>query len=349
MGDLIELNSNVVEVNLGVDSSKENFKELIEESASTSIMSNPMVTWAKFILTDDKPNKNGVTLPQSEFANIIKSGIHMPIKMANEDIAENHDESIPIGVITNLKQVKNQIIGLAAFWNKERTNDVELLKEKFASGEQINVSWEIACHEKELEDGGIEIENASLRAATIVGLPAYGGRTPILEMASKNKQEDEILDELKELQDKLEAVTAERDSLQEEITELKSSEDEAERDAQLKELQDELETLRKFKQEVDAEKERTEKLSSLKQKFVEAGIEKDEEYFVENSERLIGMTEEAFDFMLQELVAFAPKGEQKASEKKAKTPNFQTGSNGNDELTEKELAIALRESLLKKE
>jgi len=163
MSDFIKLDDNVVELILkGVDSSEEDFKE---EMASF-VIKNPMVTMAKFILTDDKPNKNGVTVPQSEFDNIIKSGIYMPIKMAYDTIEEDHEDAFPIGVITNLKKIKNKIVGLAAFWTKERPEDVAMLKEKFEEGEPINLSWELAAFEKETEDGGVEVENASLRAAT---------------------------------------------------------------------------------------------------------------------------------------------------------------------------------------
>lgn len=335
MSKLINFDENVVELILkGDESSEENFKEEM-----ASVVRNPMVTWAKFILADDMPNKNGVVLPQSEFDNIIKSGIHMPIKMAYEDIEEDHENAYPIGVITNLKKVKNKLVGLAAFWAKERPEDIAMLKEMHEKEEPINISWEITCYEKELEDGNVEIENASLRAATIVGLPAYGGRTPILAMASK-QQEEKILDELEKTKQELQTVTDERDALKTKVSELESSIEE------LNGLQEEVASLREFKEEIDAEREREEKMASLKKKFDEAGIEKDEEYFVENGERLLNLEPEDLDFMLQELVAFAPKTEKHAS--KEKLPNFTSGSN-DDEKSPKELAEALMETKLKKE
>lgn len=340
MPNLLKLNENVVELILeGIDSSEEVFSEEM-----ASIVKNNMVTWAKFILTDDKPNKNKRIIPQEQFDNIIKSGIHMPIKMAYEEIGEYHDDAIPIGVITNLKKVKNQVVGLAAFWNKERPEDVAMLKERYASDKPINVSWEILAKENENEDGNIELEDVSLRAATIVGLPAYGGRTPVLQMASKFKlQEDKILDELEKIKKELQDAKEANAKLAEELKEAKAS------TMTFDELSKEAQELRKFKEEVDAEKEREEKLASLKEKFVESGINKDEEYFVENGDRLLKLDDESIAFMLQEMVAFAEKSEEKASEeKKAKAPNFKTGD-GDDDESYSELAESLRQAKMKKE
>jgi hypothetical protein len=60
----------------------------------------------------------------------------------------------------------------------------------------------------------------------------------------------------------------------------------------------------------------------------------------------LNLEPEDLDFMLQELVAFAPKKEKQAS--KEKLPNFTSGSN-DDEKSPKELAEALLETKLKKE
>jgi len=143
-------------------------------------------------------------------------------------------------------------------------------------------------------------------------------------MAAKKKMEDEILDKLEKLEKDLEDVTGERDSLKKELSEIKSS------ISGWEELKNEVKELREFKQEIDAKREREEKLSSLKAKFMEAGIKKEEEYFVTNGDTLLALDDGAVDFMLQELVAFGKtdEGEEKtASEKKQK--KAPGGNNGN--------------------
>lgn len=341
MSNLIKLEGNVVQLIVeGVDSSDDTFSEEM-----ASITKNDLVTWAKFVLTDDQPNKNKRIVPQSQFDNLITSGIHMPIKMAYEEIGEYHDDAVPIGVITNLKKVKNQVIGLAAFWTKERPEDVAMLKERYASKKPIDVSWELLARENELEDGNIELEDVKMTAATIVGLPAYGGRTPILQMAAElKKQEDKILDELEKVKQELQDALDANKKLSDELDEVKASM------KTFDELQKEAEELRKFKEEIDAEKEREDKLSDLKDRFVEAGINKDDEYFVENADRLLKLDDDSIEFMLQEMVAFAKTSEdseETASEEKKKVPNFKTGEKEGD-MSEADLAKALLDEKRKK-
>jgi len=153
--------------------------------AYASLMLNPAVTWAKFILTDDQPNDNRHRVPQTEFHNLIKSGLHMPVKMAYGKINEDHDDAFPLGVITHLKQEDNKVVALAALWTEERPSDVRYIKDKVAAKEPVNVSWEILFGDFTEEDGVVDLKDTSLKAATIVGIPAYAGRTPILAVAAK--------------------------------------------------------------------------------------------------------------------------------------------------------------------
>lgn len=154
--------------------------------AYSAVMLNPSVTWAKFILTDDKPNANRQRIPKEEFKNLIRSGIFMPIKMAIKRIADGHEEAVPLGVITHLKEENENIVALAALWSKERPEDVLLLKDKFNKGSSINVSWEIQYGNSETEEKGVQaLKDVELTAATIVGLPAYAGRTPMIAFAAK--------------------------------------------------------------------------------------------------------------------------------------------------------------------
>jgi hypothetical protein len=163
--------------------------------AEASLMLNPYVRWAKFIMTDDQPNGNKERTPIEEFDNIIQSGIHMPIKMAEGKIEEGHENSSPIGVITHLKKEFvdgiNRIVGLAAFWLRERPSDVTFLKEQFDNGQEPNLSWELGAQEKVLaSDGVFDWRGVAVQAVTVVGRPAYQGRTRIIAMAAKKKTPD---------------------------------------------------------------------------------------------------------------------------------------------------------------
>lgn len=163
--------------------------EFVGEAIASTILS-PSVTWAKFVLTDDEPNGNKQRIPVTEFDNIVTTGLHMPIKMAEGIVAEGHDNSKPIGVISLLKKeltdAGNRIVALAALWSKERPQDVELLKELMATEEGVNVSWEVSFGDVEAGEGGsLDLRDIVLNAVTIVGRPAYEGRTRFLALAAK--------------------------------------------------------------------------------------------------------------------------------------------------------------------
>jgi hypothetical protein len=285
-------------------------KYIVEDESESSFASlnlNPSVRWAKFVLTDDKPNSNGMRVPISEFSNLIKTGIFMPIKVAVGNIAEGHEGSIPIGVITHLKKAKNRIEGLAALWQKERPEDVDMLKEKYENGEPLDLSWEIEHSSSvEDEDGIINLEGTRLRAVTVVGIPAYGGRTAITAFASKDKQEDSTLDELTKLKDELASTNQEKQNLGIKVKELEDQvKTLTEQVATASQDKEELEQLKEYKREIEELKARVEKIEKIKTKFSESGVKKSSEYFDENIDRFLGMDEDTLDFMIQELVAFS--------------------------------------------
>jgi len=173
------------------DTNMENIVQLVnddelatENEAISSVLINPAVTWAKFILTDDMPNKNKQRIPESEFDNLIRTGTYMPIKMAYDKMAD-HNEAFPLGVITHLKKAGKQIKALAAFWSKERPKDIQYIKTALASKQPVNVSWEIQYEDSDIEEDGVQaLKNTSLKGVVIVATPAYAGRTPILAIAS---------------------------------------------------------------------------------------------------------------------------------------------------------------------
>lgn len=332
--------------------------------AFSSLLLNPTVTWAKFVLTDDRRNANGERIPQSEFQNLIISGIHMPVKMAIGEISQGHPGTKPLGTITHLKEIKTEdgasaLVALAALWGQERPSDVEYIKKRFAEKEPVDVSWEILYEDAVLneESESMDLLGTVLRAATIVGNPAYTGRTPFLSIAAKKKSDATIdpeniaedeLNEIEQLKADLAEAQRKLDEATAKITEKETAL--AESQAEVTRLTDEvtakegeLAPLREFKQAADAEQEKATKLENIKTKFVEAGIEKDDEYFDKNTDRLIAMNDEQLDFMLQELKVFAEASNTStASTKKTKIPALKS-SDDSEELSPKEIGRALRE------
>lgn len=386
--------------------------------AEASLTMNPYIRWAKFIMTDDQPNGNNERTPLSEFDNIIQSGINMPIKMAEGKIEPGHENASPIGVITHLKKEFvdgiNRIIGLAAFWLRERPSDVTFIKDKLENGQDVNLSWELGAQEKVLApDGVFDWLGIATQAVTVVDKPAYQGRTRIIAMAAKKKPElkwgeeyvknlpdsnflyvnersgerlfpvkddkglydqgklrealeemgksniptstlrllkktantllgrieggaslEEIstiplenmftednkveLEELKKRVAELEAkLAAAETSLQEQKDAYASLESEKKaNDEKLAELQ-------AFKNEIDAEAAKLEKMDGIKAKFAEAKLNKEDVWFTENEEKLLKTDEASLEFMIQELAAFSAQASQNDDkENKNRIPNF---------------------------
>jgi len=306
--------------------------DLIEVEAALSL--NPSLTWVKFILTDDLPNGNKQRVPKEEFGNIIKSGVYMPIKVAKGGISPGHDQTEPIGVITNLVVEENKIKGIGALWGEERPEDVSYLKQLYEEAKSINISWEIGCKDLLAEDGGVSaLKDAFLFAATIVGRPAYGGRTPITGMASREDEEDKELNELEELKSKLDIVEKERAQLLSEKDEAVST-----LENKIQTLEAELEELRAFKTSIEAKEKAAEKFEEIKEKFTEAGLTMPDNYFEERKEKLLSMDVDSLDFFIKDLVLF--KSEASIGGGIA-LPNLTRSSEA--ELTPAELAKKLRE------
>lgn len=260
--------------------------------AESAISLNPSFTWAKFILTDDLPNENKQRVPKEEFANLIKTGIHAPFKMAEGGINRGHEDSRPLGVITHLKEVGNKIEGLAALWTREREGDITQLKDMFNNGTLPQLSWEIMYEDSSVDDEGVEnLKGTALRAITAVGMPAYAGRTPVVALASQAETQSEELN------------VEELDQLKKELEELKASL--TAKESELTTLTEELTQLREYKSGIEKEQADASKLTNIKQKFIEAGIQKDETYFTDKRELLLGMNESQIEFMVQEMAAFA--------------------------------------------
>lgn len=327
--------------NLIINSIIEDFN--LETEVISEIGQNPTFSWAKLIVCDDSPNANKMRVPEDEFNNLIKTGIFTPVKMARGKISGHEDAyGNPIGVITQMKKEDNTVKALAAFWKREREEDINYLKEMKSKGELPQVSWEIAYDDavSEIGEDGIQIlRDVSLVGVAIVASPAYKGRTPIYELASDKNKDGEMEKTIQELQAEIE----EKDKLLSERENLLK-----EKDTQLQEKEDELVSLREFKTSIEKEAENLSKMDSIKKKFEDAGITKDSAYFEDNRERLLKLEEGDLDFLIQEILAFSSTNKTGESEEldeneKLKIPLFPADKN-NPYKNPRELARALKES-----
>jgi hypothetical protein len=284
--------------------------EIEQLAASASISLNPNVTWLKLILTDDEFNANKQRIPREEFANVLRTGAFMPLKMALREISEGHENTYPLGTMAHLKTEGNSIQALAALWNRERQADVDYIKDRYKNGESIDISWEVTYSEDQEEDGGVALRGVAMNAATIVGLPAYEGRTTVIAMSSSSQEnitgDSKNMDtiELAEHQRLLDEQKSQFEtSLQELQNKLNATQ------AELDDLKPKFEDLANFKAGIEKEHDNEERLASIKTKFLEAGLTVSEEYFAERKDSFLAMSAEQVDFLLQELLAAFEKPE----------------------------------------
>ena len=307
-----------------------------EQLAEAAIAANQAFNYLKFILTDDEPNANRQRIPKEEFENLIRTGFFTPLKMAQGEIEDGHENSVPLGVITHLKESDNQIRGLAALWSKERPEDVDILRKAYAEKRPINISWELAYLASSFEDDGTEnLHDVSLIAATIVGLPAYKGRTKAIEFASQKEKEKKNMEELEKVQKELEDT---KELLTTSETETKGLKEQL---AELEGQSEELKTLKEFKASIDKEVEEEKAINTIKEKFSGAEVEKDDEYFSENREMLLSLSEDSLEFMLQEFVSFASVSDDDDDDDPPNIPNARNKKG--KKLDPKEIAERLKE------
>jgi hypothetical protein len=149
---------------------------------------NPLLTWVKFIFTDDKPNANNQGISQDEFPNLIKSMAFMPIK-ANFDSefgVEGHSSAQVVGVIKAGQQQANTIMAIGALYSDEYPDLVDFFKKELSDGGAVNFSWEIRYRDSEEKDGVEWLKGTTTKAVTAVQHPAYEGRTPLVSISDIN-------------------------------------------------------------------------------------------------------------------------------------------------------------------
>lgn len=304
------------------------------DTAEAAVGLNPYFQWAKIIVTDDQPNLNKQRIPSEEFDNIIRTGVFTPIKMTFSEISKGHKEAFGkvIGTLTQLIKEGNRVIGLAALWKKERPEDIGMLKDMYEKGTPPNVSWEMAFRNNSVDDDGIEsLLDTSLTGLTIVSNPAYAGRTSFVAMSSVEDQEETNVEELEQLKEKVTELETNLSTVNDELTQAKA----------------ELDELRTYKKTIEDEKLENERFSAIKEKFVSAGITKNDEYFESNREKLLSITDEALTFMIQEIVAFSSNASVNEN-KNIDAPNFAGEQPKSKKLSPAELGRALRDGKISK-
>lgn len=151
------------------------------------------------------------------------------------------------------------------------------------------------------------------------------------EVNSNLEEKEEKMEELEKLQLDLEAA---KEALSLKESEFNSKVQEFDSlSTKFVELESEFKALKEFKDSFDAEKEKLEKLEAIKNKFKEAGLEKEDEYFSEKEEDLLKLDEAGLDFMIQELISF------KTENASIKVPNI----TGDFTVNKKEILNYLKE------
>jgi len=278
----------------------------LSKEVIAAISLNPTLRWIKFVVTDDQPNANKQRIPKSEFANLIKTGLHMPIKMAQGFIREGHEFSVPIGTITGLRDADTFVEGIAALWGKEFPTEVQLLRDMHDTDERPQLSWEILYSDSSIDkDTEIEdFEDVALSAVTVVGMPAYEGRTPIVSMAAleayriTQEEQEDMEKTLEDLTKLVEDLKGEKATLQEEFDTLSD---------EMKVLKVEHGELVSFKEKVEAASARSERIVALIELFSNSGVAISEEDFGEKgkAEKLLSMELDQLEFLLQDLALFS--------------------------------------------
>jgi len=263
-------------------------------SRSEASLENPNINIVNFVLTDDKPNGNGVGIKREDFISFAQSAVFMPIKMVAGKISD-HFGSRPIGAITEAEVNDNRVLGSGVVWPEENPGDVALLRDKTNKGE-AQISWEIAYEDDEIDEEGIVwLQGPKLLAATLVKNPAYEGRTPMTsfssnhEISEENNMNEEENVETPEVLETPEVVEPEvletpevetEPEIEEEVEEPETEEEpeieeevEEEESPELLALQAELEELRRFKRFTERSKIVTDTLGELKESDLKVMVE----------------------------------------------------------------------------
>lgn len=309
------------------------FKSAIAEIADVEgSFEHPYLTRIKFIfateegarlLTSQAGLKQGIKA--EDFDEVIRTSIHMPIKMRylGKFGAQNHSGAITIGHITNMEKIELEggVKALAAegvLYTSEFPEEVEYLKDAHASGKAPGISYEVIYdgNKSIIEDGVEWLKGLITQAATIVKSPAYGSRTAIMALASnKELSQEEFNEEVLSIITPKESITEGGSDMDEKdkeeiqrLTALAGDKDKilADKDAELTTLSGDLDTVKaalEAAQKENAELKRTMLVESRAKAYAEAGFSFDEDAEKANAKKelLAKMEEEVFTAYIADL------------------------------------------------
>jgi hypothetical protein len=297
---------------------------------ATASAANPMQSELSFVFTDYAPNKNKQGVSQAEAANLIRTGLYQPVKVDFQGNAVgDHYGAIPIGPIISLIDEGDRLVGKAVVWREEYADVVTYLEAQSSKASAtdtsagstggVQFSWELYYTESAMDEAGIEwLGNCTVAATTIVDVPAYQGRTPLLAMAAEQRTITELTQRIEVLENQLKevpmtgapasVVASETEPMVEAVAEVEvvAAPDaviDAPADADpAEDTEAELIALRQFKAAVEAEAAQREQLTKRRTSLSEAGVMLSDEEYTSKAELITSLDDSAFAQFVDSLV-----------------------------------------------
>lgn len=311
---------------------------------ATASEANALQARLRFVFTDYLPNANNQGIPKTEIDNIIRSGLHMPVKVNFKgNSVAGHGGAIPVGPIVSIEEDADKLIGNAVVWKDEFPDFVSYLEERSAKGEDVQFSWEIYYRSSASDNQGIDwLHGCSVAGITVVDNPAYKGRTPLLAIAEETQKMDEMQDKIKNLMNKLysmldalytaagvveefkvanpEELNVDSDfsdiiekvkSMREQLASSASATTALASEKQT--LEQELESLRAYKNEIEQTKARAELLVTRRAALAESGVVLTDEDYDAQADFLAGLEQSTFEAYVVSVARLVkPSAEKKA-------------------------------------
>jgi hypothetical protein len=135
-------------------------------------VSNPLTTELELVITLlDVANGNKQGIRRSEASNIISTALHTPLKVNYTGSIGGHYNASVAGVITEVTDATDRILGRALLWNSEDQELVDYLKEQ----SELYTSWEIFYASAEQDSNGVQwLTDCVFAGVALVSNPAYG-------------------------------------------------------------------------------------------------------------------------------------------------------------------------------
>lgn len=306
---------------------------------------HPLQQKLQFVFTDYQPNLNNQGIPRTEAQNIIKSSMHMPVKVNFRGKPKGHEGAVPIGPIVSSYEDGDRILAEAVVWRQEFPEVAKYLETASAEEGGAQFSWEIFYRDSAEQDGVNWLQDCVVAATTIVDVPAYDGRTPLLAVAENDtldlenlqKQLAELTEQLKTLRE----ANSEKDS---KISELETALAEASVIVtKITDLEKQVAELTTYKSEIEAKEARETAVAALREKIQKAGIDMSDEAFAERVDTFLSLVPEAFEMIIKDMAALAAKGKASASVSDRVIFPDPLAQGGSDTPSIKDVAKALRE------